>query len=166
MFCDASPIWRFLADLGAVEAPEASRSAASGLFIMEVFPALALASIDPAFFGRLAAPRYNPARRKTFKLKDWKRVATAAAASFADMYLTEAAAWCAEQASLAKPRKADQDRLDAMLCLLIGLTWRPKPRAESIMLGCLEEGYMVSRATLEVRERLTAAAGKYGLRVA
>jgi predicted RNase H-like nuclease len=53
-----------------------------------------------------------------------------------------------------------------MLCLLIGLTWRPKPRAESIMLGCLEEGYMVSRATLEVRERLTAAAGKYGLRVA
>ena len=165
MFCNDSPIWCFLTDLGATEAPEECRAASSGLFIVEVFPALALPSIDPAFFGRLCAPRYNPARKKTFRLDDWGRVATAAAASFADMHFVEAAAWCAEQADIGKPRKADQDRLDAMLCLLIGLRWRLRPREEAVMLGCLQEGYMVSPATLAVRERLKAAADKNGLTV-
>jgi predicted RNase H-like nuclease len=96
MFCDASPIWPFLAALGATEAPEECRAAGAGLFIVEVFPALALPSIGPAFFGRLAAPRYNPARGKTFKLDDWRRVAIAAAGSFAALGFDEASAWCAE----------------------------------------------------------------------
>ena len=91
---------------------------------------------------------------ENLKLEDWKRVATAAAGSFAAMGFAEASAWCAAQASLERPRKADQDRLDAMLCLLIGLRWRLRPREEGVMLGCLEEGYIVSPATFEVRERL------------
>ena len=82
------------------------------------------------------------------------------------MGFAEASAWCVDQASLGKSRKADQDRLDAMLCLLIGLRWRLWPREEGVMLGCLDEGYMVNPATLEVRERLTIAAKKTGLRVA
>src|SRR5579863_6879477 len=40
MFCDASPIWRFLTALGAEESPEQARAAANGLYLMEVFPAL------------------------------------------------------------------------------------------------------------------------------
>jgi predicted RNase H-like nuclease len=68
--------------------------------------------------------------------------------------------------SLGRPRKADQDRLDAMLCLLIGLRWRLRPRDEGVMLGCLREGYMISPATLEVRKRLATAAEKNGLRIA
>lgn len=79
MFCEASPIWGFLADLGAVENPEEARIATEGLYLMEVFPALALASMDPGFFGRLCAPRYNPARKKTFRLEHWERVARTAA---------------------------------------------------------------------------------------
>ena len=165
MFCDASPIWPFLAALGATEQPEECRTAAAGLFLVEVFPALALASIEPSFFGRLAAPRYNPERRKTFKLDDWKRVVTAAAGSFAAMGFAEAAGWCGVQTSLDKPRKADQDRVDAMFCLLIGLRWRLRPREEGVMLGCLDQGYMISPASLEVRQRLTTAAEKNGLRV-
>ena len=46
---------------------------------MEVFPALALPSMDPNFFGRLSAPKYNPKRKKTFRLADWVRVAEVAA---------------------------------------------------------------------------------------
>lgn len=68
MFCAASPVWRFLSTLGASEAPEEARTAVTGLYLVEVFPALALPSLDPAFFGRLAGPRYNPARRKTFQI--------------------------------------------------------------------------------------------------
>ena len=79
MFCDASPIWRFLTALGAEERPERARIAANGFYLMEVFPALALASLDAQFFGRLRAPRYNPVRKKTFRMSDWVDVAQAAA---------------------------------------------------------------------------------------
>jgi predicted RNase H-like nuclease len=70
MFCDASPIWPFLKDLGAEESLQQARVAADGFFLMEVFPALALASLDTGFFGRLSAPKYNPNRRKTFLMVD------------------------------------------------------------------------------------------------
>lgn len=165
MFCDASPIWRFLAELGATEAPEECRFATSGLFLVEVFPALALPSIDRAFFGRLAAPRYNPARRKTFRSADWGRVSNAVAKAYADMGFEEASAWCETQSHLARPVKADQDRLDAMICALIGLRWRRAARSEVVMLGCLDEGYMVGPVTEEVLERLTTAAERHGLRI-
>ena len=79
IFCDNAPIWRFLLALGATEDPEMARTAARGLFLMEVFPALALPSMDPNFFGRLSAPKYNPKRKKTFRLADWVRVAEVAA---------------------------------------------------------------------------------------
>ncbi len=58
MFCSASPIWRLLTELGAVENPEEARLATQGLYLMEVFPALALASFSDEFFGRLNGPRY------------------------------------------------------------------------------------------------------------
>jgi predicted RNase H-like nuclease len=119
MFCDASPIWRFLHELAAVDDPEGARAARSGLHIIEVFPALALPSLDLRFFGRLKAPRYNPARRKTFRLDDWRTVAKAAERRFSIFGLRGPAAWCREAADLPSPRKADQDCLDAMLCLCI-----------------------------------------------
>lgn len=62
MFCDLAPVWVFLADLDAVEDPFQARTAVEGLFLIEIFPALALPSLDQCFAGRLAAPKYNPAR--------------------------------------------------------------------------------------------------------
>lgn len=50
-----------------------------------------------------------------------------------------------------------------MLCLLVGLLWRLRPRRESIMLGCLEHGYMVSPASPDVRDRLKARAEWLGV---
>jgi predicted RNase H-like nuclease len=158
MFCAAAPVWRFLAALGAVENPEAARTAQAGLFVIEVFPALALASLQTAFFGRLAAPRYNPARRRTFRVADWAAVASAAADEADQLGVIAPAAWCRSAATLACPTKADQDRLDAVLCALIALRWCRRPRGESLLLGDLATGYMVLPASPDVRTRLTQGA--------
>ncbi len=165
MFCDAAPIWRFLAALGAEEDPERARGAPDGLFVMEVFPALALASLGPDFFGRLAGPRYNPMRRKTFCARDWVRVADAAAAEARAFGCVELAEWCQEAGALARPRKADQDMLDAALCVLIALRWRLRPRRDSLLLGDLTSGYMVLPVSEPVRERLSLAAARCGVPV-
>jgi predicted RNase H-like nuclease len=160
MFCDASPIWRFLAELNAREEPEEARAATGGLHVIEVFPAVALPSIDQRFFGRLAAPRYNPARRKTFRAGDWVRVANAASSNFERLGFAGPLQWCEDASRIEQPRNADQDKLDAMLCLLIGLLWRLGHRSESMLLGCLTNGYMVLPASSAVRERITTAARK------
>jgi hypothetical protein len=68
MFCAASPIWGFLAALGALEDPEKSRTASSGLYLIEVFPALALASLHPSFFGR---PRRRATTRDDERRLPW-----------------------------------------------------------------------------------------------
>lgn len=158
MFCEASPIWSFLQSLAAIEDPETSRTAQHGLYAIEVFPALALPSLEPSFFGRLAAPRYNPARRKTYRPADWSRVANAAAQTFVELNLALPSQWCRDAAALSAPNKADQDRLDAMLCLLIAVWWRTRDRSQSMVLGQPDTGYMVLPASADVRERLTATA--------
>lgn len=158
MFCDASPVWRFLTALGAVEDPEQARAACDGLYLMEVFPALALASLDGAFFGRLSAPKYNPGRTKTFRLEDWRRVAEAAAGNAEAFGCDELADWCRDAGRIAQPRKSDQDKMDAVLCALIALRWRLRPRSESMLLGDRTTGYMVLPASPAVRERLASQA--------
>jgi predicted RNase H-like nuclease len=158
MFCDSAPISRFLSDLQAEEQPDVARIAADGLHIIEVFPALALASMDPAFFGRLCAPRYNPARRQTFRLEDWIKVSDVAARQAVDLGCIALAEWCAAAARTARPSKADQDRLDAALCVLIALQWRLQPRKSLLLLGDLTAGYMVLPATPAVRDRLAGPA--------
>lgn len=160
MFCDASPIWRFLAELKAVEDPEQARVAADGLHIMEVFPALALASLDTAFFGRLKGPRYNPDRKKTFRVEHWIRVAEIAAQESDALGCGELAEWCRASGRIAQPRKAHQDMLDSALCVLIALRWRLRPRAASLLLGDLTIGYMVMPVSPAVRERLIVPARK------
>jgi len=64
MFCDASPIWRFLSALEAIEDPEQARRATTGHYLIEVFPALALASLHADIYGLGQAPKYNPKDRK------------------------------------------------------------------------------------------------------
>jgi predicted RNase H-like nuclease len=60
MFDDGAPIWKFLRDLAASEDPERARPADSGIYVIEVFPALALPAFHDDFCGRLRGPRYNP----------------------------------------------------------------------------------------------------------
>ena len=162
MFCKDAPIWPFLAALGAVDLPEEARTAGDGLYLMEVFPALALPSFSPEFFGRLAAPRYNPKNRSKFRQSDWVRVAQSTAAQFEQFGAEKGASWCRKQAESLKPSKADQDRLDAMLCLLVAMTWRLRPRSASMLVGDLASGYMVFPASQAVRARITSVAQRCG----
>ncbi|MEN3234190.1 DUF429 domain-containing protein [Methylobacterium ajmalii] len=165
MFDDAAPLWRFKDRLGATEDPEASREATSGLYLMEVFPALAMPSLDPAFDGRLRGPRYNPARRKTFTLAGWQAVIAALRRRAMEAEVVGLADWADDLARIEIPRKADQDRLDSVLCALIGLHWHIQPRETSLMIGDRIAGYMVTPACPSVRARLEAAAKVYAVPV-
>ena len=80
LFGDGAPIWRFLSALGFRDDPEAAAGATAGGFVMEVFPAMALLALDPAFLAaRRSGPRYNPAR-KTFRQEAWRLACRAAEA--------------------------------------------------------------------------------------
>ena len=124
MFGDGAPIWRFLAALGFRDDPEtaaqaATNTAAAGGFVMEVFPAMALLALDPAFTAaRGAGPRYNPAR-PTFRQEAWRAVCRATSAEAARLGFARAAAWCDALDLDTRPPKPRQDALDAVLCALV-----------------------------------------------
>jgi predicted RNase H-like nuclease len=130
---------------------------------MEVFPALALPSLDAGFFGRLCGPKYNPKNKKKFRTGDWVRVAEAAALEAIALGCKELAGWCRDTGRVAQPKKAHQDMLDSALCVLIALHWRRPPREASLLLGDLFTGYMVLPASSEVRKYLAAPARKYSV---
>jgi predicted RNase H-like nuclease len=157
MFDDNAPIWRFLSDLAATQSPEQARLADVGRHVIEVFPALALAAFDQVFFGRNLGPRYNPERRKTFKIGDWHAVLRVTREEAMRLGCQDAAAWV----SLQEPdrvRKRHQDCLDALICLLVGLRWRLERRSKSMMMGCLDHGYIIAPTTPMMHERLSRAA--------
>lgn len=158
IFGNAAPIWSFLSALQATENPAVARTAQSGHFLIEVFPALALPALASSFAQRLAAPKYNPQNRRKFRLDDWcsvSRVIEETAETLAVMGLVE---WVKDMRSLGHPRKSDQDRLDASLCALIGLLWRAGPTTSSVMLGDLKSGYMITPVSDDTRSRLERAA--------
>jgi len=163
MFDDAAPIWAFKRALSALEDPELSRKAADGLFIMEVFPALALPGFFSGFSTRLVGPRYNPGRRKTFKIDHWRRVASCLSELGGQRQIEGLAGWCRDHAEKAVPSKSDQDRLDAVICALIGWHWLMAPRNQSIMIGDRESGYIVAPAVDGIHEKLVMAAMKHGV---
>jgi predicted RNase H-like nuclease len=135
MFGDDAPIWPFLKRLGATEDPELSRTAESGLFIIEVFPALALPAFEARFNGRMKAPKYNPANRRKFRQDDWLDVIEIIARYARDVPIHGIQDWTEtikRETTDRLPRKADQDRLDAVLCALIGEGQRPAISRERI----------------------------------
>jgi predicted RNase H-like nuclease len=163
IFCNNAPVWRFLTALNAKDDPELARTATKGLFVMEVFPALALASMSPNFFGRLSAPKYNPNRKRTFRLHDWVRATEAAARQANSFGCEDFAEWCRSAGAITRPEKADQDKLDSALCVLIALHWRLRARESSVLIGDLSTGYMILPASQEVRNVLANAAKKQGV---
>ena len=142
MFDDSAPLWRFKEQLGAIEGPELSRTAESGPYLVEVFPALALPAFEAKFCGRLRAPKYNPAKRKKFRQSDWIAVGEIVRRYTGAFGIGGMETWSREAMMLEEPKKSDQDRLDAALCVLIGIEWRFGPRSDSIMIGDLNNGYV------------------------
>jgi predicted RNase H-like nuclease len=121
---------------------------------MEVFPALALASLEPAFFGLRRGPRYNPARRRTFRIEDWQAVIEAALREAATFGCAPLVKWLEQMRMNAEPEKEHQDRLDSALCLLIAIRWRLGKREQSVAIGDLKNGYIVAPIFGQVMKRL------------
>jgi predicted RNase H-like nuclease len=155
MFGPQAPIWAFMERLAATQDPEIARTATEGVHLMEVFPALALASFSPKFFGRLMGPRYNPARRKTFRRDDWRAVILSAITEARRYGFHAMVGWLDELHMWEKPSKMHQDRLDAAICLLVAIRWRVGARDESVVLGDLQSGYMLAPVSSAVMTRLS-----------
>lgn len=162
MFGDDAPIWRFLSALSAKEDPQLARVAPDGNFLIEVFPALALPAFEASFADRLSAPKYNPANRKKFRLEHWRAVGHTVVNVAALLELPELAQWARQMIEIEKPRKADQDKLDAAMCALIGMIWR-SGSLPAAMLGDLATGYMITPLSDTSHHRLRRAATDRGV---
>ena len=158
LFGPNAPIWKFKSALAANEDAERARIALNGVHLIEVFPALALAGLNHEFAASDGAPKYNPSKRDKFRLRDWRRVAETVYEKARSLELNELARWSRDQARCTNPRKGDQDCLDAAICALIGAVWRMCDRSDSVAIGDLESGYMVSPVSDAVRPRLERAA--------
>ena len=165
MFGDNAPIWRLLTALPFTDDPETASGATHGLFVIEVYPALALLSLDPAFMeAAKCGPRYNPAR-KTFRQTDWASVISATAREAVRLKLPDVVSWCETLDRATKPKKQTQDQLDSVLCLLIGVLWR-RERAGCAIIGDRTSGYIVAPLADSVRERVAKDTRERGVPMA
>lgn len=153
MFDAAAPIWPFLNRFGG---PAQLDSLGSGNLVVETYPVLEIISrgwvrADPRrATGRL--PKYNPERRRTFSLKDWSYLCERVAESFALDGLNDLEGWCRSSACLGQPRKADQDCLDACICLLIAIALAKGRKC--LATGTQESGYIVASDSSALRDEL------------
>jgi predicted RNase H-like nuclease len=157
-FGDGAPIWSFLEQLSVRLNPFEAQSAVTGRFAIEVFPALALPSLEPSILSRGRAAKYNPAVRHNFDLADWRLVCLASATAAKKADVAQLGDWLESQALLDRPGKADQDRLDAAICLLIAIGWRFGSPEDAFVIGCGQSGYMVSPGSAPVVEILRRSA--------
>jgi predicted RNase H-like nuclease len=164
-FEDQAPIWQFLSKLGARQAPEEARVANEGLFLIEVFPALALPSMNERFAERLAGPKYNPKQKKAFSIRDWGDVCRTIIDVAAEFQVFSVVEWLEEMELKTNPTKADQDMLDAVICCLIGVVWKYAERGRSVLIGDTNFGYMVSPVSPPNLERLRKKAKNLDLEI-
>ncbi len=157
LFGNEAPIWRFLAELDGIQNPFQARQSPTGCFVMEVFPALSLPAIVPALWQRGKGAKYNPAGRK-FDPLDWPIVLSGVAAFARGLGADDLARWTESCQFHSAPKKADQDRLDAAICLAIALAWRHGESNDLLVIGDDRTGYIATIASRETRAALTKAA--------
>jgi predicted RNase H-like nuclease len=141
MFGPDAPVWPFLARFGGPADPLAP---VAGTSVFETYPVLAMIALnwtlaDARPTGRLA--KYNPERTTSFSLSDWRHVCAMASAEFRTRGLAENAAWIDGAAQIARPRKRDQDCVDACVCLLVAVHFAE--RRPCLMVGDRQTGYMI-----------------------
>lgn len=158
LFGNDAPIRSFKQKLGAKEDPIASRSSLSGIFLIEVFPALALPGLHAPFAQKKGAPKYNPGNRKKFRLDDWESVANVIVNIANQLGVAELSTWASEICENQCPKKGDQDCLDAAICAVVGLIWRACDGNHSAMIGDTKAGYMVTPVSRATQLKLKNAA--------
>jgi predicted RNase H-like nuclease len=141
MFGRKAPVWQFVEQFGGAANP--MRQIADSQ-VFETYPVLALIALgwvlpDKRVTGRL--PKYNPERRKTFSIDDWRYVCKRLSDEIAARHLSGLTAWIKGLKTKRFPCKADQDRFDACMCLLVALYL--VERKECLMVGDTDTGYIL-----------------------
>lgn len=168
-FGKEAPVWPFLARFGG---PADPLEPVAGTRVFETYPVLTMIALDwmlpdSRTMGRL--PKYNPKCKKTFSTSDWQHVCRLVSDAFRERGLMGIVAWIDDAAGKSSPRKSDQDRLDACLCLLVALYLAE--RKDCLMVGDRQTGYIVVpngdalRAELETRCRKTGREPSQWVRV-
>ena len=175
MFGDGAPIWPFLATLntaGFIHDPRVVDSAAAPVdrYYVEVYPALANLGLFPRYREARAikgdqkqiasVPKYNPENRNNFSIDDWRRLCGEVRAMLAT-FGVDASAWLESAAAKERPRKRDQDQLDALIALGVILQWHE--RRPSCVIGGIASGYMVTPQVPSLCDELRRSADKIGV---
>jgi len=164
MFGDRAPIWTFLGELKLKRFVETTTNlrGMKGRCYLETFPALS----NLGMFGYNRCPKYNPERRKTFDLNQWQALC-GAIHKFAEILNIGGCliSWATTMQSSISPTKAAQDKLDAILCMLVGYIWWRSGLDYSLIIGD-RNGYMVVPCFREdLRETLRNDAVRYAVPV-
>ncbi|OAI09781.1 hypothetical protein A1507_04420 [Methylomonas koyamae] len=160
MFDAAAPVWRFIQVLQAIQNPFAARSEAQGRFLIEVFPALAIPSLVPNIWKRGRAAKYNPGQAAKFQLADWQLVCDGLIQFALDCGLPTAVEYLRIEQVKPDPTKSDQDRLDSVICTLIGFCWLKSGLATNCVIGDGHHGFMVTPALPAIQSILHRAAAE------
>ena len=143
VFGPNAPIWRFLNEIDALQDPMTARVSQEGAYLIEVYPVLALAALEPEIMERKQAARYNPTKHN-FRVDDWKLVAQAVARHTDSFNLPALSKWARSAVDTSWHSKGEQDMLDAVICLIVALQWRRAEREGVAMIGDLDSGYMIT----------------------
>ncbi len=153
MFGEDAPVWHFLSRFGG---PADPFEPLGDTQVFETYPALVMIALDwmlpdsrPA--GRL--PKYNPERKRTFSVSDWRHVCQLTTTAFRERGLVAVVKWLDDIARKTVPRKSDQDCLDACICLLAAL-YLAELR-ECLIVGNQDTGYIVVPYGKRLFEELT-----------
>lgn len=163
MFGNEAPIWEFLSKFDGMIDPLAAIAADEGEHVIEVFPALAVAGLFPDLCEAGRLPKYNP-ERATFRLEDWRSLCLAVAELGESHGIERISDWCSLAAKLVQPRKHDQDKLDAIICALIGYVCYFR-KANCLMIGDLSSGYVVTPSGEKLERELAKDALQEGVEI-
>jgi predicted RNase H-like nuclease len=160
MFGESAPLWPFLKRF---DGPADPMAPLTGTRVFETYPVLAIIALgwtvaDASHNPRL--PKYNPERKKTFSINDWKHVCQKALDAFRRRGLMGIVGWIEAAAGNDAPSKSDQDCLDACLCLLVAL--HLAEGKECLMVGNTESGYIVVPHDDALRDELCTRCGTIG----
>lgn len=140
MFGEDAPVWQFLTQFGGPADPLVP---VAGTRVFETYPVLAMIALGwtlPDRRRESRLPNYNPQRR-TFSNSDWRHVCERARDAISERGLPELVHWLDAVSRSTKPRKSDQDGLDACVCLLAALHFAESKNC--LMVGNLDTGYIV-----------------------
>lgn len=146
MFDNGAPIWSFLNRFGG---PANFLSCSRPTEVFETYPVLTIIArgwILPhtqRSTGRL--PKYNPIRRSTFRTDDWRYLCGELSLAFRNLGVAVIADWIDSIQHIPKPRKTDQDCLDACLCLLVAMDMAEGETC--LLIGEQKTGYIVTTAS-------------------